>query len=175
MAAASWAQQQPGSVPEQKSETPGDPHHTPVERRGLRRLEAVTWNPITHELSWVVSAGSRVEGAYQPAAKETYVIDPESATMKVNGERRRFSDVEAENVHALMDSLVRYAAESTVWWEHGLGEKLDDRAIPIPGQKETDKKKPHPTVRTSDIPIAEIQGHAKPVLASETKVAHLGF
>ena len=41
-----------------------------------------------------------------------------------------------------MDVISRYAIESTVWWEHGEGEKLDDDGNPAPGSKKVDKDKP---------------------------------
>jgi hypothetical protein len=119
----------------------------------LRRLESVTWNPESDELAWVVSAGTNVTGHYVPAATETYAIHLESATMRFKGEVRRFDDLEAQNVHKLMDIIVRYAVESTIWWDAGKGEKLDSNGNPIPGQKEEDKKKPYPSVRISDVAI----------------------
>jgi hypothetical protein len=107
----------------------------------LRRLESLTWNPVTEELSWVVSTGDWSTGTYQPGPKETYVIHMDAAVMAYGGEDRRFSSEEAERVHMLMDLISRYAVESTVWWEHGEGEKVDHNGKPLPGEPEKGKTK----------------------------------
>ena len=130
-------------------------------RAKARRLEAVTWNPVTEELTWVVSSGDRSAGAYKSGGEETYKIHMDDAIMGFEGERRRFSPEEAKQVHKLMDLISRYAVESTIWWEHGEGEKLDDRGDPVPGdkdQRDEDKahKKPAPIRR--GVPIAATPG-----------------
>ncbi len=107
-----------------------------------RRLESVTWNSVTHELTWVVSNGeknSASNGSYKPLSSQTYHINMDEAVMDYQGEKRRFSRQEAENVRVLMDILSKYAIESTVWWEDGQGQKLDNKGNPIPG-----KQKPAP-------------------------------
>ena len=89
-----------------------------------RRLESFTWNPVRHELQWVVSKG-KVEGKeYKPGSRERYEISIDAATMSFSDETRRFSKAEAESVRRLLDFLARYTAESTVWWEQGLGEVI---------------------------------------------------
>ena len=76
-----------------------------------------------------------------------------AATMTLNGEVRRFSKEEAAHVHAVMNFVSRYAAESTVWWEAGQGEPLqgserasvDRKAKPqSPQQRARAKAKPQP-------------------------------
>ena len=91
----------------------------------MHRLEGVSWDAIRCELSWVVSTGTVVGGEFRPAQKQTYRIDMDAALMQVGAERRGFDSREAENVHALMDLITRYAADSTVWWESGQGVKGD--------------------------------------------------
>jgi hypothetical protein len=117
----------------------------PQEQKGkpakLRRLESVTWNPVTEELTWVISSGDRKTGGYEAGAGDTYKIHMDAAIMRFEGEGRRFSSDEADQVHKLMDVLSRYAIESTIWWEHGEGEKLNDDGNPTPGKK-VDKDKP---------------------------------
>jgi len=99
--------------------------HAEEERRA-RRLESITWNPIDHKLTWVVSDGSlNGKGKFEGAKKFTYEIDMDQATMNTEGEDRRFSKQEAVSVHRLMDLVAKYAAESTVWWENGQGEPVD--------------------------------------------------
>lgn len=109
------------------------------ERAGLRasRLESVTWNPVKHELTWVVSSGDKEAGAadYTPLKAESYLIALDDATMSFNGEVRRFSTEEASNVHVLMDLLAKYAVDSTVWWDDGHGEPVDG------GSKAKDKSR----------------------------------
>jgi hypothetical protein len=83
------------------------------------------------------------------------MINPESATMKFKGESRGFSEGESESVRRLMDLVGRYAVESTIWWEQGLGERLDEHGNPIPGQKKPDKKESSPAVRASDVAVTD--------------------
>ena len=87
-----------------------------------RRLESVTWDPVKHQLQWVISKG-KVEGEeFKPGKSEKYEIDIDGATMSFSEETRRFSKAEAESMRRLLNFLARYAAESTVWWEKGYGE-----------------------------------------------------
>lgn len=96
-----------------------------AQEKPARRLEGITWNPATHKLTWTVSeGGTDREGKFQAKDKISYEIDMDAATMSLNGEDRRFSKAEAVRVHALMDVLAKYAAESTVWWESGEGEPI---------------------------------------------------
>jgi hypothetical protein len=139
-----------------KSEKGEGPQSTPGTTQQLRRIEAVTWNPVTDELTWVVSAGVGSSGSYKAESSMTYLIHLGSATMVFNGQRRRFGADEADNVRILIDVLGRYAAESTIWWEAGMGQKVDD-ANPGPGQegeKETKpQSKPKPSLTPPGIPL----------------------
>jgi hypothetical protein len=87
-----------------------------------RRLESVTWDPIRHQLQWVVSKGKMEGKDFKSATKEQYAINIDDATMSFSDETRRFSKREAESVRRLLDFLSRYTAESTIWWEKGMGE-----------------------------------------------------
>jgi hypothetical protein len=90
------------------------------------RLESVTWNPVKHELTWVVSSGAKEAGSdYKPAKSESYLIALDDATMSYSGEMRKFSTEEASNVHVLMDLIEKYAIDSTVWWDDGQGQPVD--------------------------------------------------
>ena len=96
------------------------------EDRPARRVEAITWSPVEHKLTWSVSEGVVGEnGKFESKSKTSYEIDMDAATMTLKEEDRRFSKAEAVNVHALMDLVAKYAAESTVWWEAGKGEPVD--------------------------------------------------
>jgi hypothetical protein len=100
-----------------------------------RRLESVTWNSVSHELTWVISKGQKKEGAsYKTLGSENYLIKMDDATMSFSGETRRFSKEEAANVHVLMDLVSKYAVDSTVWWDDGQGEPVNgnekDRRTP---------------------------------------------
>ncbi len=123
LSAASYGQS-PGESKGQRSEKPK--HH---------RLETVTWNPVTEELTWVISSGEKTGGGYVPAATEKYTIHMDSALMNFRGEGRRFSEDEAERVHILMDLISSYAVESTIWWEHGGITSPDQRTRPAPDRK----------------------------------------
>jgi hypothetical protein len=97
-----------------------------VQKAKSRRLESLSWNSVKHELSWVVSGGE------EQKKEQIFRINMDAATMSFNGETRGFSKREAANVRVLMDILSRYAIESTVWWEDGQGDKLDDKGRPVP-------------------------------------------
>src|SRR4051812_47913443 len=92
VAAAGLAQD--GADARPKSQAREGPQHKPGGVIRLRRLESVTWDPVADELTWVVSAGTRSGGVYQPGTTETYLIHPESATMRYKDEARRFSQLE---------------------------------------------------------------------------------
>lgn len=114
LASVIWAQQSaPGAKPD----------------RSPRRLEYVTWNSVKRELSWVISKGERDRqtGVYKPLVMQTYVINMDKATMTFNGETRGFSKQEAANVSALLDIIAKYAIESTLWWDQGHGQRLDEK------------------------------------------------
>lgn len=95
-----------------------------------RRLERINWNPITCELSWVVSEGRLTDkGEYVVDGRLfNYKIHMDAATMTNNVSSRRFSKDEANQVHMLLNALKTYAEQSTEWWDAGKGEKLDKQA-----------------------------------------------
>jgi hypothetical protein len=101
-----------------------------------RRLESLTWNPTTSELTWVISEGHRTAGNYLPVTRATYLIHVDSAMMQFNGEHRRINGEEAKNVNAIMSILSEYAIGSTIRWEMGPGKEPDDRKEPAPPKKE---------------------------------------
>lgn len=101
---------------------------------GTRRLESVVWNPVSHELTWVVSRGEERNGnGYAPSSQDKFQINLDNATMTFNSEVRRFSEEEAANVRMLMDLISKYAVDSTIWWQQGHGIKLDKDGKPIDG------------------------------------------
>ena len=101
-----------------------------------RRLESITWNPLQHQLQWVISKGKGDGNEYKPDARERYQIDINDATMSFSDETRRFSKSEAEAMRRVLDFLARYAAESTIWWERGRGEVIPKKgervSLPLP-------------------------------------------
>jgi hypothetical protein len=124
---------QGGSTPAQDS--------VPAKDQTPRRLEAVTWNSVKHQLTWDVSKGEKRGAAYSPVASDHYEINMDDATMAYNGAKRRFSKQEASNVHMLMDLIAKYAIDSTVWWDNGEGEPLDGNGNPLPDNKRPPQKK----------------------------------
>ena len=133
---------QGGASPHADRVKPDDPQEQKGKPAKLRRLESVSWNPVTEELTWVISSGDRKTGGYEPGAGDTYKIRMDAAIMRFEGEGRRFSSEEAEQVHKLMDVISRYAIESTVWWEDGEGVRLDERGNPLPDKKQPKKITP---------------------------------
>jgi hypothetical protein len=89
----------------------------------IHRLESVTWDVATCELVWVVSTGIKIGSRYTPSERQTYRMDMDAAVMQVGLEKRAFDIEEAEGVHDLLDLISRYAAESSIWWENGEGDK----------------------------------------------------
>jgi hypothetical protein len=98
----------------------------------VRRLEAVTWNPVRAELSWTVSVWNLQGGERSLVAKERYTVHPDDAIMESDGEFRRFNSTEAKRLRVLMDVISTYAVGSTVWWDDGPDAKLDGQIIPLP-------------------------------------------
>jgi hypothetical protein len=154
-------QPQPKAPPPGQAETQ---RATPV----VRRLESITWNPVTGELSWVVASWDSLEIGEQPTSRDTYSMAIDRAIMKFHGEDRKFDPVEAKHVRSLMDLLSVYAVESTVWWDQGKGEKTTD-APPSnkePGNKEPGNKDATPPKTTPKSAPAVLQGAAGRQLAS---------
>jgi hypothetical protein len=126
------ADKQPGGA-KPADKQPGDPK--PL----VRRLEAVTWNPVRSELTWTVTAWDFETSMREPAAKERYTMHLDAAVMEADGELRRFDTTEARRVRILMDVISTYAVESTVWWDSGADASLDGQVVPLP---DDDKSKP---------------------------------
>ena len=92
-----------------------------------RRLESVTWDPVSHVLRWVVSSGAMHGENYKPVSHQEYEIRIDEATMRFSDETRHFSKREAESVRQVLNMLASYATESTIWWEQGQGESTTKR------------------------------------------------
>jgi hypothetical protein len=122
------------------------------QKRPPRRLETITWNSVQHEFTWVISKGERQDAGYKALSQQNYRINMDKATMTFNGETRRFSKQEAQNVHALMDLISKYAVDSTIWWDQGNGEPSDGKE----GVDETapEERKPEPTKKKEAIRVA---------------------
>jgi hypothetical protein len=106
-----------------------------------RRLEFVRWNPLTHQLTWDVSKGKKDGAAFKTVTTDHYEIDMDDAIMSVSGERRRFSEEEAANVHMLMNLIAKYAIDSTVWWNDGQGEPIDGNGKPTHPERQRKLKR----------------------------------
>jgi hypothetical protein len=85
----------------------------------IKKLETVTWNPQTAELSWVISVWDPAFSQDQPKAQETYTIHVDSAMMNFQGEGRQFDTEEALRMEVLMDIVSSYIVDSTAWWARG--------------------------------------------------------
>lgn len=126
-----------GTTPQADRERPRDEQSRAAE---VRKLESVSWNPVTRELTWVVSTAK--PAAPEDASKNTYVIRMDQALMKFEGEGRRFDPEEARNVQTLLNVLSRYAVESTLWWENGQGIKVNDRPPGLRADAAASSQKP---------------------------------
>jgi hypothetical protein len=127
------------------------------QRANLRRLESVTWDSVKHELKWEVSSGEKKGDGYQPHSSDRYAINMDEATMTVNGQSRRFSGDEAENVRTLMDFVSKYAVESTVWWENGQGEPVDGDNLPTKPEKDKPVIRPQEKGRVKATRVVALQ------------------
>lgn len=85
----------------------------------VKKLETVTWNPATAELSWVLSVWDPAFSQDQPKAQETYTIHVDSAMMNFQGEGRQFDSQETLRMEVLMDIVSSYIIDSTAWWARG--------------------------------------------------------
>jgi hypothetical protein len=107
----------------------------PADKKAFeRRLDAVTWNPVRAELSWLVSVWDVRNGERTMVTKERYVMHPDVAVMEAGGEYRRFDAGEAKRLRVIMDVISTYAVESTVWWDYGPGAKMDGQIVPLPDE-----------------------------------------
>jgi hypothetical protein len=128
-AGAKPPEKQPGKQLEKQPEKQAE--KTP-EKTYVRRLEAVTWNPVRAELTWLVSVWDVQSGDRSLVAKERYTVHPDDAVMESDGEFRKFDAGEAKRLRVLMDVISTYAVESTVWWDYGPDAKTDTQVIPLP-------------------------------------------
>jgi hypothetical protein len=116
------------AAPPQKPVQPGPEAAVPPEKPPkvvFRRLESVSWNPVTAELTWMLSIWDPTISTDQPAGQERYVIHLDKAVMQFQEETRSFDNDEAKHVRSIMDLISRYALESTVWWGRGGGTPND--------------------------------------------------
>src|SRR5579885_1542253 len=88
----------------------------------IKKLETVTWNPATAELSWVLSVWDPSFSQEQPKAQETYTIHVDNAMMNFEGEGRQFDSEAALRMEVLMDIVSSYIIDSTAWWARGSSE-----------------------------------------------------
>lgn len=92
-----------------------------------RRLSVVRYNIPDNRICWDVQVGSWTgEGSKTfklERLEEEMCIDMSEASMTVASETRWFSKEESQRVQRLLNLLAKYAAESTVWWEQGEGER----------------------------------------------------
>jgi hypothetical protein len=119
----------------------------------LCRLETVTWNPQTEELSWVVSIHNIAGDDGHPAVQQKYTIRIDGAVMSYKGEDRHFDPAEARRVVELMNVISSYAVESTIWWTDGEDEKPAGKDSISPGNKDKSKEKPEP-IPAVRVPVA---------------------
>ena len=131
-----YPQDRAGSPP--ATPKPSEPRDESETKEKRRRLETVTWNPTTDELTWVVSEGDKLAGIYLPLTRSTFLVHMDKGIMHYNGEDRRISDEEAQNISTLMNILSQYAIESTIRWELGPAKDPDEQKEPaLPRKKIT--------------------------------------
>lgn len=117
MVVAGLGRAQSSGQGEQKS-PPDDHTGKSVTSPVLRRLEAVTWDPLQAQLIWVISVWDLESDMSKPAELERYTIHVNDGVMEKDGERRAFA-IPKDDLNTLMDIISTYAMRSTVWWGHG--------------------------------------------------------
>jgi len=90
----------------------------------IKTLVGIHYNVIDGELCWDLMIG-RLEGEKIIGEKLDLqsCISAEKAEMTYAGETRTFSREEASQLAKLLDVLANYAAESSVWFDAGKGDK----------------------------------------------------
>jgi hypothetical protein len=140
-----------GQAPSSEKAVPDKPVPEKPVKVVFRRLESVSWNPVSAELTWMLSVWDPAISTEQPAGQERYVIHLDKAVMEFKQESRGFDSEEAKRVRSLMDLISRYALESTVWWGRGGGTPGDhgnsspnerDRSNPKDAPDGDDQSKP---------------------------------
>lgn len=143
----------------------------------MRRLEAVSWDPTSAQLTWFISVWDLESDMSKPAELERYVIRVNEGVMERNGERRSF-EVPGADLRALMDVISTYAMRSTVWWGRT---GTDDRETPdvspdgsggtkdkTKGDGRDDKPKAVPSGKA----IGFLQNMGAPAKSSDTAAIH---
>jgi hypothetical protein len=134
-----WAQDKPAEKAEPNK--PAD---------SVKRLDSVTWDLNTHKLVWVVQTGTQVGGEFIPSSSARYEVSPDEASMQFADEKRGFTAEEAASLHHLLDVLSLYCAESTVWWDQGKSDSLEQKTNTAPAAKPDGKP-----VRVNEPPAAK--------------------
>ena len=135
------------AAPPQKPVQPSPEAATPPEKPAkvvFRRLESVSWNPVSAELTWMLSVWDPSVSTDRPAGQERYVIHLDKALMQFQEEIRSFDSDEAKHVRSIMDLISRYALESTVWWGRGGGTPEDHHWDSSPQDRDRAKPKEAP-------------------------------
>lgn len=127
----------------------------------LRRLEAVTWDPLESKLIWAVSVWDLGSDMSKPAAVERYAIRVNDGVMERDGVQRAFA-VPGADLHTLMDVISTYAMRSTVWWGNGgadgqkapdlMPDGTDGTKDKSKGDGRDDKPKPPPAGKAIAVP-----------------------
>lgn len=114
----------PGVTGNQGNQTTGN--QTLADGTAVKRVGSITWNGQTGKLEWSVQSGVMRDGKFDPSSEEAhYEITPEQAMMAFEGKQRGFTDQEATWLQGLLHVLTVYCAESTMWWDQGLGTPMD--------------------------------------------------
>ena len=143
-----------GPAPSPEKAVPDKPVPEKPVKVVFRRLESVSWNPVSAELTWMLSVWDPTISTEQPAGQERYVIHLDKAVMQFQEESRGFDTDEAKRVRSLMDLISRYALESTVWWGRGGGTPDDHNASP----NERDRSNPKDAPDGSDDSKPSLKG-----------------
>ncbi|PIR96792.1 MAG: hypothetical protein COT91_04805 [Candidatus Doudnabacteria bacterium CG10_big_fil_rev_8_21_14_0_10_41_10] len=112
----------------QESEVPQ--HKTPTFPIEAIHIQDVKIDFKEGYITWIVTTGmAEASGKFRGTAPpKSYSVSIRDRIMRVDGEKRRFSEQEqivvASQVSSFFEGLKRYAVSSTIWWQDGNGEPV---------------------------------------------------
>jgi hypothetical protein len=115
-----------------------------------KRIKSITWDLQNQRLSWVVEDGTSKDGKFVSSSETRYEISPKDRAMSVQGEKRGFTQDEAEWLQHVLNIITMYCAESVVWWLDGQGDKPDQGS---PNKTGPSDKTPDPASKPTRVRV----------------------
>jgi len=126
-----------------------------------KRIKSITWDLQNQQLSWVVEDGTSKDGKFTAASETRYEISPKDRAMSVQGQKRAFTQDEAEWLQHVLNVITMYCAESVVWWLDG---DKPDQGSPNKTSPQ-DKAPEQPASKPTRVRVLNPQPNGMPALA----------